>query len=172
MRKTKSSLLGLFVLMLLSAASVAAQGWSFSDPNVDYSFDLPDEKWRMTVKPNATSAKVEIVYGDRRSGLLEVRRMAVVKDASMTEIINDDELKHRQFLMGHVAGRVESFSGRLRGAIANFEYVASGRNMAGRYYFLRADDTSVYVLRFTGPKDGLRSLRVQSDQIARTFKVK
>jgi hypothetical protein len=43
--------------------------------------------------------------------------------------------------------------------------------MSGRYYFLAANDSLVYVLRFTGPTDGLRSLRVQTDQIARSFKV-
>ena len=172
MRKTKSSLLGLSVLIFLSAASALAQGWSFSDPNVDYSFDLPDAKWRMTVKPNATSTKTELVYGDRRDGLFEVRQTPVDRDAAMTDIINDDEQKHRQFLQGYVGGKVEQFSGRLRGAVANFEYVSGGRNMSGRYYFLRAGDTRFFVLRFSAPKDNLRTLRVQTDQIARTFQIK
>jgi hypothetical protein len=50
-----------------------------------------------------------------------------------------------------------------------FEYVAASRPMAGRYYFLRADPTTVYVLRFLGGKDSMRQLRTQTDQIARTF---
>ena len=171
MRTIKLSLLGLSML-LASAGSILAQGWTFSDANVDYSFDLPEAKWKLTARPNAASTKTELVYGDRREGLFEVRKMDVQKGQSMTDIINDDEQKHRQFLQGYVTSKVEPFSGRLKGAVANFEFVAGGRNMAGRYYFLRAGDTIVYVLRFSGPTDGLRSLRVQTDQIARTFAVK
>jgi len=172
MRTIKFSMLGLSMLMILSAASVFAQAWSFSDPNVDYSLDFSDAKWKMTVKPTAASTKTEFVYGDRRDGLLEVRKVDVQKGQTMTDIINDDEQKHRQFFAGYVAGRVEGFTGRSKGAIANFEYVTSGRNMSGRYYFLRPNDTTVYILRFTGQADGMRALRVQTDQIARTFRVK
>jgi len=171
MRKTRFSFSGSSVLLLLMAASVFGQSWSWSDPNVDYSFDLPDAKWKVTVKPNATSPKSEFVYGDRRDGLLEIRTVNVQRGDTINDIISNDEQKHQQFMQGHVSGKTETFSGRLRGAIANFEYVAGGRNMSGRYYFLRANDSLVYVLRFTGPTDGLRSLRVQTDQIARSFKV-
>jgi hypothetical protein len=44
--------------------------------------------------------------------------------------------------------------------------------MSGRFYFLKADDTNVYVLRFTGMRDQLRSIRNQTDLIARTFEIK
>ena len=162
---------GILLLMLVVAGSAFGQSWSWSDPNVDYSFDLPDARWKVTVKPNATSQKAEFVYGDRRDGLLEVRTINVQSADSINEIISNDEQKHQQFMQGHVSGKTETFSGRLRGAIANFEYVAGGRNMSGRYYFLRANDSLVYVLRFTGPTDGLRSLRTQTDQIARSFRV-
>ena len=170
MRTIKSPLLGLFTLLLMSAGCFA-QTWSFSDPNVDYGFDLPEEKWKMTVKPTAASTKSEFVYGDRRQGLLEVRIISVPKDAALTDIINDDEQKHRQFLPGYVTGKIEKFTGRLGGAIANFEFVAGGRNMAGRYYFLRSD-TTLYLLKFSGEKELLRTLRTQTDQIARTFRAK
>ncbi len=171
MRTIKPVLLGLSMLLAFGA-SAFAQTWSFSDPNVDYSFDLPEAKWKLTAKPNAASTKTELVYGDRREGLLEVRKIDVEKGQTMTDIVNDDEQKHRQFLQGYVTGKIEPFAGRLKGAAANFEFVAGGRNMAGRYYFLRSGDTTVYILRFSGPKDGLRSLRVQTDQIARTFGIK
>ena len=90
----------------------------------------------------------------------------------MTDIIQDEEQKKLQFLPGFVAGKQETFSGRIKGAVFNYEYVASGRNMSGRFYFLRANDTTLYMLRFTGQKDSLRSLRNQTDSIARTFAVK
>ena len=125
----------------------------------------------MTVKPSATSPNVEYVYGDRFDGHLEVRRLAVAKDAILTDVIQDEEQK-LQFRPGYVAGKEENFAGRLRGAIFNFEYVAAGRPMSGRFYFLRANDTTVYLLRFSGQKDSLRSIRNQTDSIARTFSVK
>ena len=157
--------------LFFAAVSAFAQGGSFSDPNVEYTFDLPDVKWKITAKPSATSPNVEYVYGDRSDGYLGIRKLTVGKNDVMSDIIQDEEQK-LQFLGGFVAGKQETFSGRLKGAIFNYEYVSSGRNMSGRFYFLRLNDTTVYLLRFTGQKDSLRSLRNQTDSIARSFAVK
>ncbi|MEP6789259.1 MAG: hypothetical protein ABJB40_12550, partial [Acidobacteriota bacterium] len=162
MNSNKFSYIALAAAVLLMAFSAFAQDETFSDPNVDYKFILPDARWKMTVKPSATSPNVEYVYGDRRDGHLEVRRLTIAKDAILTDVIQDDEQK-RQFLPGYVAGKEENFVGKLRGAIFNFEFVRSGANMGGRYYFLRANETTVYVLRFTGQKDELRGIRNQTD---------
>ena len=82
------------------------------------------------------------------------------------------EEKRLQFRQGFVAGREENFAGKFRGTVFNFEYVAGGRPMAGRFYFLKTNESTIYMLRFTGPKDGLRVIRSQTDSIARTFSVK
>ncbi|MFN0278170.1 MAG: hypothetical protein ACKVRN_06150 [Pyrinomonadaceae bacterium] len=161
----------LSLTFVFTAVSAFAQGSSFSDPNADYSFNLPDAKWKMTVKPSATNPNVEYVYGDRTDGHLTVRKQTVAKTALLSDVISDDETK-RQFLPGYIAGRQENFSGKSNGSVFNFEYVASGRSMSGRYYFLRTNDTTVYILRFAGQKDSLRSLRSQTDSIARSFAVK
>jgi hypothetical protein len=150
---------------------VLAQDGSFSDPNVEYNFDLPDAKWKMTAKPSATNPNVEFVYGDRLDGHLVVRKLTVGKNDLMGDIIQDEE-KKVQFSVGYVAGKQETFSGKLKGVVFNYEYVSSAKNMSGRFYFLRANDTTVYVLRFTGQKDSLRSIRNQTDAIARSFAVK
>ena len=168
-RKLSFILFGLIVVF--TAVSAFAQGSSFSDPNVEYSFDLPEAKWKMTVKPSATNPNVEYVYGDRIDGHLTVRKQTVAKDTLLTDVISDDESK-RQFLPGYVAGKQENFTGKSKGTVFNFEYVNAGRSMGSRYYFLRANDTTVYILRFSGQKDSLRSLRNQPDQRARTFAVK
>ena len=157
--------------IVFTAVSAFAQGGSFSDPNVEYSFDLPDAKWKITVKPTATNPNVEYVYGDRLDGHLAIRKTTISKTALLIDVINDEETK-RQFLPGYVAGKQESFAGKSKGTVFNFEYVASGQSMAGRYYFLRLSDTTVYILRFAGQKDSLRSLRSQTDSIARSFAVK
>ena len=157
--------------VFITGVQAHAQVSAFSDPNVEYSFSLPDAKWKQTVKASALNPNVEYVYGERRDGLLEVRKLVVSKDALLTDTIRDQEQK-LQFLPGYVAGKEENFTGRLKGSAFNFEYVHSGAAMGGRYYFLRASDTTVYVLRFSGLKDSLRSIRNQTDQIARTFAVK
>ena len=163
----------LLPLCVLAAAVFSAYGQdsTFSDPLADYTFLLPDAKWKMTAKPSATDPSVEYVFGDRRNGHLEVRKQTIAKDGLLTDFVRDEEQK-LMFRIGFVAGKEENFAGKLRGTIYNFEYVAAGRTMAGRFYFMRADDTTVYALRFTGMKDSMRSLRTQTDAIARTFSIK
>lgn len=161
----------LLFLATLATVGVFAQDELFTDANVAYSFGVPDAKWKMTIKPSATSPNVEYVYGDRLDGHLEVRRLTVARDAILTDVVQNEQQK-LQFRPGFVAGREENFQGRVRGTVYNFEYVAAGRSMSGRFYFLRPNETTVYVLRFTGNKDSLRSIRNQTDSIARTFAVK
>jgi len=171
MKAARVSILFSIILSILAVASAFGQAERFSDATVDYSFDLPEAKWKMTVKPSATSPNVEYVYIDRNDGHLEIRRLAVAKEARMSDIIRDEEQK-LQFLPGYVAGPEETFVGRLRGSAFNFEFVRAGRPMSGRFYFLRAGDTTVYVLRFTGFRDKLKGIRNQTDSIGRTFEVR
>ena len=170
MKPTRISTLVLFVCSLLCVATALAQEGKFSDPSVDYSFDVPDDRWKMTVPPSSTKPNVEYVFIDRNDGHLEVRRLTVAKDAILGDVIREEEHK-LQFLPGFVAGRDENFSGYLRGSIFNFEFVRSGRPMSGRFYFLRANETTIYILRFTGYRDKLKSIRNQTDSISRTFSV-
>ena len=152
-------------------ASAFAQSSTFSDANVEYTFELPEPAWKMTVKPSTTSPNVEYVFNDRRDGHLEVRKLAVVKTATLADVIHDEEEK-LQFLPGYVAGKEENFAGNYRGTVFNYEFVRAGRPMSGRFYFLKSADNAIYVLRFTGERDKLKSIRNQTDSIARTFKVK
>ena len=65
MKSNKFSLLFCAVLGLFFAISTAAQTQTFSDVNVEYTFDVPNTTWKMTAKPSTTSPNVEYVYGDR-----------------------------------------------------------------------------------------------------------
>src|SRR5688572_12144955 len=127
------------LFMGLLQVSAFAQTESFSDPNVSYSFEVPDQRWKMTVRPSATSPNVEYVFGDRNDGHLEVRRLSVGVDAILADVIRDEEQK-LQFLPGYVSGADENFAGRVRGSVFNFEFVRAGRPMVGRFYFLRTAD--------------------------------
>ncbi len=168
MKLPKNSLLFSFVLVL--AVSVGAQS-DFSDPNVDYTFSLPNDDWKMTTKPSEVSPNVEYVYKYKSQGHLEVRKLKVEENALFGDMFEQEELS-LQFLSGYVAGKEENFQGALPGRVFNYEFVRSGKPMSGRYYFLKADNTTIYLLRVTGSKDELRSIRNQTDSIARTFKIK
>ena len=158
-------------ILVVMSVSVFAQTEKFADSNAEYTFDLPEAAWKMTVKPSAISPNVEYVYGDRRDGHLEIRKLSVKSGEMLSDTIRDEEVK-LQFLPGFVAGKDENFRGALSGTVYNFEFVRSGREMSGRHYFLKLDDKTVYVLRFTGYRDKLRAIRNQVDSIARTFKLK
>lgn len=164
-----SIVFSLFVVFFAATAALAQD--SFSDPNVDYSFDVPSATWKMTVKPSKTSPNVEYVFGDRRDAHLEVRKLSVAATDKAADIIRDEESK-LQFYPGYVTGKEESFRGKLSGSVFNFEFVRSGRPQAGRFYFMKANDTTYYLLRFTGARDKLRTIRNEVDQIARTFSAK
>lgn len=171
MKKLTLSIIFVLTAVVFAGGSVSAQTAAFSNPDVEYVFELPDQRWKMTVKPSATTPNVEYVYGDRTDGHLEVRRLSLPPRGIVSDVIRDEEQK-LQFLPGYVAGKEEQFGGFLNGAIFNFEFVRAGRPMTGRFYFLKAGDSSVYVLRFTGFRDNLKSIRNQTDAIARTFNVK
>lgn len=171
MKHARITILFSLIVTVVAAVSAFAQVQTFSDANVDYTFDVPNERWKMTVKPSATSPNVEYVYDDRNDGHLEVRRITAGENAKLSEVIQDEEQK-LQFLPGFVAGKEESFSGKLNGSAYNFEFVRAGKPRTGRFYFLKANPTTYYVLRFTGFSDKIKTIRNQTDQIARTFSTK
>ncbi len=171
MKLNKFSFLLSAVIGLFLAVSAFAQTETFSDANVEYTFDLPNATWKMTAKPSTTSPNVEYTYGDRSAGYLEVRKLSVKADDIMSDTIAGEEEKLK-FLQGYVAGKEENFAGNLRGTVFNFEFIRSGRNMTGRFYFLKVNPTTVYVLRFTAQKEKLITIRNQTDSIARTFEIK
>ena len=158
------------IALLLFACAFAAIGQSttFSDPNVEFTFQIPEPKWKIV--KTASAGRVEMVYGDRNDGHLEIRKMTFAASTPMEDIIRNQE-NSVQFKRDYVAGKQEHFNGKLSGSIFNFEYLESGRAMTGRYYILRSGDT-VYVLRFSGFQDSIRSIRPLTDSIARTFDIK
>ena len=167
MKLNKFSFIFVIFAGLFMSVQAFAQNVTFSDPNIEYTFEIPKANWLMTNK----SPNVEYVYGDKKDGHFEVRKQAIKADSTMSDTIRDEEQK-LQFLPGYVAGKEENFQGAYGGKVFNFEYVRSSRNMSGRYYFLKVNDKTIYVLRFAGDRDKLRSIRNEVDLIGRTFKLK
>jgi hypothetical protein len=162
---TKKLLFAALALFAFAATAAAQNRTTFSDPNIEFTFEIPDEKWKVVGK-----SPVNLVYTTANEGDLEIRKLTAPANRPIAEVMKAEEEK-LQFLRGFVAGKDENFTGALRGSIYNYEFVRSGRNMSGRFYYLRSGDT-VYVLRFTAYADQLRSLRTQTDMIARTFQLK
>lgn len=166
MDRIRKSFLVLLAIGSLLAGYAAAQSRTFDETEVEYTFEIPHEKWKVV----SVTPYTNLVYGTAREGDLEVRRITAPASKPMIDVMKEEEEK-LQFLQGFVAGKEENFSGALRGSIYNYEFVRAGRPMAGRFYFLRSGD-SIYVLRFTAYTSNLRSLRVQTDIFARTFQLK
>lgn len=167
-----SAVFSVILSLAFASPGFAQKGSTFSDKNVEYTFDLPEAAWKMTVKPTAAAPTVEYVFGDRLDGHLEIRKITVKADEMLSDVIVRDQEQKVQFKPGFVAGKQENFAGNYAGKVSNYEYVQSGKNMSGRFYYLKIDATNVYVLRFTGYRSNLRTIRNQIDSIARTFKVK
>lgn len=171
MKTRKLSFLFSVVVALMLSISASAQSSTFADTNAEYTFDLPQANWKMIVKPSATSPNVEYVYDERQNAHFEIRKQQLKSGTLLSDLIRDEEQK-LQFLPGYVAGKEENFNGTFDGKVFNYEFVRAGRTMSGRFYFLKADNTTVYILRFVGIGDKLKSIRNQTDSIARTFDLK
>jgi hypothetical protein len=170
MRLNKFSFVWAIALSLFLAFTAAAQTETFSNENVDYTFDIPTAPWKLVAKPSTLSPNVEYVLGNRRTGYFQVRQLEIKSDESITDAIRDTE-QSLQFLRGYVAGKEENFRGALSGKIFNFEYVERGEKNVGRFYFLQADAETVYLLRFMGISNAILSARPDMDSIARSFKI-
>lgn len=170
MKLKKFPFLFAVAIIFVFAFSAFAQTNTFQSENVEYTFDLPDDKWVMVVKPSKLSPNVEYAYGDRSDGHLEIRKITAKPGETISDVIRGEEQK-LQFLSGFVVGKEENFQGKLPGKVLNYQYVKSGRNWAGRIIFLQVDDNTYYALRFTGMKDRLLSIRNNTNYIGRSFEL-
>ena len=93
MKITKLSFILSAAVSLIFAFSAFAQTETFSDPNVDYTFEIPDTSWKMTAKPSNISPNVEYVYGTRQDGHLEVRKLSIKSGDKMEDIVRDGRNK-------------------------------------------------------------------------------
>ena len=168
--------LALFVIAAFSSPAMnprtGAQAHSYTSPKVDYIVDFPSPTWRLTDEPDEVHQHAEFVYGDRNDGYLRIRKETLEEGLTIREFARRDQEQKVHFLPGYVDGKEENFPARLSGVTISYEFTQAGKPMTGRTYYLQADDRTVYALRFTGMRDKLSRIRNQTDQIARTFKLK
>lgn len=170
MRRLKILLFSTLICALAAGAATAQQ--TFSNEKLEYTFDLPSATWRVTSEPDSIHQHLEFIYGDRNDGHLRVRREIVDADTSASDLARRDQEQKLRFMTGYVDGKEEKFDGRLSGVVLSYEYTNAGKAMAGRTYYLRVDNRTIYTLRFSGLRDKLRVIRNQTDQIARSFRLK
>ena len=173
------SLITFLGLLLIAAFGSAAtnrgasiQQHTYDSPKVGYVIDLPSATWRLVDEPDELHQHTEFVYGDRMDGYLRIRKETMEEGQTIGDFAHYDlDLKTR-FLPGYVAGKEEPFTGRLPGVTISYEFTERGKPMAGRTYHLQAGPRTAYVLRFTGLRDKLLRIRNQTDQIARSLRLK
>jgi hypothetical protein len=163
--------LALASIFTLSSVMATAQQIFTSDA-AGYTLELPSERWRVTQEPDSLHEHAEFIYGDRNDGYLRIRKDVVEAGTTASDISQRDQDQKLHFMTGYVEGKEEKFAGRLSGVTFSFEYTAGGKAMAGRMYYLQADNRTIYALRFTGLRDRLLQIRNQTDAIARSFHLK
>ena len=163
--------LALASIFTLALAGATAQQ-TFTSDHADYTLELPSERWRVTQEPDSVHEHAEFIYGDRNDGYLKIRKEVVEAGTTPSNISQRDQEQKLHFQTGYVEGKEDKFVGRLSGVTFAYEYTAGGKAMAGRIYYLQADNRTIYALRFTGLRDKLLLIRNQTDSIARSFRLK
>ena len=167
--------LAAFLLVFASGLSLLSLNGqqTYTSAKVDYTVEFPSAMWRLVGEPDDMHQYAEWIYGDRLDGYLRIRKEALDPDLSISDFAHRDQDTRIRFLPGYVdVGKEEKFAGRLSGVILSYEFTQTGKSMSGRTYYLQAGSRTVYVLRFTGLRNKLAVIRNQTDQIARSFKLK
>ena len=147
------------------------------DPDNKFTLTLPNDDWQAIEITNGVSRKqIEIVYKKiREDGLLKIRRVEVEKGSKLIDASRRDESQSLTFLPGYTKGALEEFTvsgGKIPAIMTAYDFTQGGRPKMGRNYYLMVDETTLYVLRFTGNRDTMKALRSQTDLITRSFKMK
>ncbi|HYE14713.1 MAG TPA: hypothetical protein VD968_09765 [Pyrinomonadaceae bacterium] len=159
------------IALLFSAGAARAQD-GFTHEADEFTFELPSQTWRPVPRSDTAHTHTEFIYGDRLDGYLRVRKSMLESGESLSQMARREQDTKLRFVAGFVGGKEERFAGRLNGIVVGYEYTNAGKAMAGRIYYLQADNRTVYALHFTGLGEKLARIQNQTDSIARSFKLK
>lgn len=169
MKRLSACLFALFAL----ASAAAAQDQPYTSETDDYTLELPTQVWKAQPRADGARHHTDYVNGERTDGFLRVRRGMLDGGTSLSEYARNEADTKLRFMPGYVVGGKETpFSGLVSGIVTTYEYTNAGKPMAGRVYYLKADERTVYVLHFQGARDRLQRIQNQTDAIARSFKPK
>lgn len=168
MKYTRLSLLTIVLLAGLPSAIGAQNGQEFTDPAGQYRLTLIGD-WRAVSYNDAVGRrKTEFVYRDRAEGLLKITRETL--SGALADAVRQEEENLKIYRSGFEGAAREPFGGGALGGIRfSFFCTEGNRKMANTYYFLQ-DKNAMWVLRFSGKRGSLDTVRNLTDQIARSFR--
>ena len=167
MRYTSFLLVGLVVIAACTAAGAQSES-EFTDPGGRYKLSLTGD-WRAVSYNDAVGRpKTEFVYRDRSEGLLKISRETL--SGSLADAVRQEEENLKIYRSGFEGSARETFGGgALNGVRLSFFSTEGNRKIANTFYYLQ-DKNGMWVLRFTGKRGSLDTVRNLTDQIARSFK--
>jgi hypothetical protein len=171
MTKTGIKLFGFLccVTTTLAGALAAPQGdREFTDPSNTYKLTLVGDWKAVTYNDAVGRQKTEFIYRDRSEGLLKITKEN--QTGSLSELVRQEEENLRVYRSGFERSSTEPFGGgKLSGIRLSFFSAEGPRKMSNTYYYLE-DKGAAWVLRFSGKRGSLDTIRNLTDQIARSFK--
>lgn len=165
----KQAVLVLVIVALMAGLAGAAQGGQeYTDSAGQYKLTLVGD-WKAVAYSDAVGRpKTEFVYRDRSEGLLKITREPIT--GSLADAVRQEEETLKIYRAGFEGLSTESFGGGSRSGVRmSFFHTEGGRRMANTFYYLQ-DKNAMWVLRFTGKRGGIDTIRNITDQIARSFK--
>jgi hypothetical protein len=147
-----------------------SKGEVFEDPEGKYSLTLPAGWHAVTSRDGLGRPQVDIIYNVRENGLLKIRRIAVEAGAKAMDVAKREEEQSLRFQPGYAKGSVENFAASVNAALVVYDFTSGGKPMIGRNYYLLVNETTIYLMRFSGSRNTLGPIRNQTDAIARSFK--
>ena len=161
-------LLFLTAFLVVCPLAAAQTGDEYVDQAAKYKLMLVGD-WRAVTYNDAVGRnKTEFVYRDRSEGLLKIAKDNL--NGAIADMIRQEEQNLTISLSGFERAASESFTGgSLTGMRFSFYNTRGGRQIANTYYYLQ-DGNSVWVLRFSGKRGTLDTIRNVTDQIARSFR--
>jgi hypothetical protein len=154
-------------LMAFSAFAASQSSLEFVDKEGKFKFALTGDWKAVSYNDAVGRQKTEFVYRDRSEGLLKITRESL--SGSLSDMIRQEEESLKIYRSGFEGASREPFGGgHLSGVRLSFYSVDTGRRTANTYYYLQ-DKNAVWVLKFTGKRGSLDTIRNLTDQIARSF---
>lgn len=165
-------LCGIWLTSSAISAQTQSKGEVFEDPEGKYSLTLPPSWHVVTSRDGLGRPQVDIVYDVRESGLLKIRLISVEAGTKAMDLAKREEQNLQFSQPGYAKGSIENFAASVNAALVTYDFTNGGRPVIGRNYYLLVNETTAYLLRFTGTRNTLGPIRNQTDAIARSFKVR
>lgn len=165
------------LLFLLCFSMTGSAQELFEEPDGKFTIELPNGWIAFVNRDAAGRSDYSISFNKiRENGYLKIKELeSAPPQAEIMEVAKKDENETVRFQPGYDKLTLENFAAGTgkSGAVLTYDYkTVSGQPVSGRNYYIRAGSDKYFVLKFTGRRNTLPTLRSQTDAIARSFKLK